>query len=245
MEFTEVDLVAVTKIQELKNCTTAKAKEIYRRAVLKLANPDVDGRDQIILEGVQSAPIVATDEEVEEAVSKPKKMTRNERRLAKKEKKEAKAKAPKKARKAPAKSGTPRIEHPLATLEREVVLTPVGDPKHVYTANLFGKKHVTIWVERNRSTGAEARFQSINVSQSQLDAAKKYAKTEELPIGVCVGVRVLSKLDQGYAVPLAIYEKFKIGEAGFNLSGAARQTYEQEGWAGVKLIEKAPDAEAA
>ena len=53
MEFTELDLVVVGKIQELKSTTVAKAKEIFRKQVLKMANPDVDGRAELVLEAIE------------------------------------------------------------------------------------------------------------------------------------------------------------------------------------------------
>jgi hypothetical protein len=248
MEFTELDLGAVAKIQEIRNCTHAKAKEIFRLGSLQLANPDAENRAELVLAAIERAGgELASDEEVEATVTK-KKPTKWERKQASKAKKEAKKangkKNGEKKRKAPAKSGT-RIEWPLAALDREVELTPVPDAKHVYTTNLFGKKHAVIWNERNRSTGAEARFQSINVSQPQLDAAKKHAKENDLQVGICVSVRVKDKLDQGYAVPIALFEKFKSGESGFNLSGAARKAYGEDGWEGVKFSAVEAKAKAA
>jgi hypothetical protein len=248
MEYTEADLAAVGKIQELKICSPAKAKEIYRKQVLALANPDVENRAELVLAAVERGANgnEASDEEVEETVSKKPKMSRNARRLAKKEKqaakKAAKPKAEKKAKKP--STSTPRVEYPLAELSREVELTAVPET-HLYTGNLFGKKHVIVWAERNRSTGAGARFQSVNVSESQLDEAKAYSKDNDLPVAVCCTVRVLGKLDQGYAVPVEVFSKNKSGASGFNLSGTARKAYAENGWDGVKFNEKKAEEKAA
>jgi len=241
-ELNELDLAAIGKIQELKNATIGKAKEIYRKLAKKLANEDVENRAELILDAVQRGiEVNGGSEEVDEPVAKKK--------AAKKEPKAKKEKAPKAAKKSngvkkPSKSAIPRIEHPLAKLEREVELTPVPET-HLYTANLFGKKHVMVWTERNRSTGAETRFQSVNVSESQLDELKKYAKAEDLPAAVCCTVRVLGKLDQGYAIPLDVFSKEKAGKSGFNLSGASRKAYSEDGWDGIKFSKNTVAEKAA
>jgi hypothetical protein len=237
MEFNETDLSAVGKIQEKRGCTIAKAKEVYRKHVLTLPNPDIDNRAELVLAAMDRGVEVASDEEVEETVTK-------------------KAKAPKKAKaekpaakksngKKPSRAVTPRVEYPLAKLERDVELTPVEGERGLYLATLFGKKHVTVWAERNRSTGADARYQSVNVSESQLEAAKKYGKANDLQVAVCCTVRVGGKLDQGYAIPLDVFHKEKAGKSGFNLSGAARKAYSEGGWDGVKFSERKSDEKAA
>jgi hypothetical protein len=255
-ELNELDLAAIEKIQELKNTTPANAKQIYRKHANKLPNPDIENRADLILAAIERGAEVASDEEVEESVTKPR-MTRNERRLAKREAKEAKAKAKKESKpkaakksngeKAPRKkaASVPRVEFPLAKLEREVELTPIPEERSLYTGLLFGKKTVTVWVERNRSTGADARYQSVNVSEAQLEAAKKYAKANDMPVAVCCSVRVLGKMDQGYAIPLDTFNKQKAGACSFNLSGAARKAYSEDGWDGVKFSEKKVEEKAA
>jgi hypothetical protein len=247
MDFNEVDLQAVGKIQELKSCTPAKAKEIFRKHAQKLANPDVEDRAQLVLDAIERGAEIASDEEVEETVTKKKASKPNGKAngAAKKEKKAAKPAAAKKSNgKKPSKTSTPRVEHPLAELEREVELTPIPEERGLYTATLFGKKHVTLWVERNRSTGAEARYQAVNVSESQLEAAKKYGKAEDMPVAVCCTIRVLGKLDQGYAVPFALFNSEKAGASSFNLSGAARKAYSEGGWDGCKFSSKAVEKAA-
>jgi hypothetical protein len=244
MEFTELDLAAAGKIQEKRGCTIAKAKEIYRKHVQALANPDIENRAELVLDSIERGVEIASDEEVEATVTKAKKAK------AKKEPKAKKKKAPKAAKKSngvkkPSKSANPRVEYPLAKLEREVELTPIEGERGLYTGLLFGKKTVTLWVERNRSTGADARFQSVNVSESQLDAAKKYGKANDMPVAVCCTVRVLGKLDQGYAISLDTFNKQKAGESSFNLSGAARKAYSEDGWEGVKFNEAKANEKAA
>lgn len=242
MEFNELDLAAAGKIQEKRGCTIAKAKEIYRKHVLKLANQDAENRAELVLEAIERGVDVGNgDEEIGSAESNGK----AKKKRAPKAPKEKKERAPKKAAaKKPSKSVTPRVEHPLAKLEREVELTPIPD-SHLYTAVLFGKKHVAVWVERNRSTGADTRFQSVNVSESQLDEGKKYAKAEDMPFAICCTVRVMGKLDQGYAIPADVFNKEKAGASGFNLSGAARKAYSEGGWDGIKFSSKKADEKAA
>jgi hypothetical protein len=236
MDFTELDLAAIGKIQEKRGCTIAKAKEVYRKHVLKMANPDVENRAELILESIERGVEVA--EEAEETVTKKAK----EKKAAKPE---AAAKPKAEKTKKPSKSATPRVEFPLAKLEREVELTPIEGERSLYMGTLFGKKTVTVWVERNRNTGADARYQSVNVSESQLEAAKKYGKANELPVAVCCTVRVLGKLDQGYAIPFDTFNKEKAGASGFNLSGAARKAYSEDGWDGVKFSPRKVEEKAA
>jgi hypothetical protein len=248
MDFTESDLSAVAVLQESQGVTVENAKQLYRKHVLKLANPDAPDRADIVLSAIGRGVEQATDEEVEESVAKPKKMTRNERRLARRAKETTKAKSKSKApRKSTAsKSENPRIECELAPLARDVELLPVADVANIYTASLFGRKHVAIWGERNRGNGASARFETVNLSDKRLDAAKKHGKTNNLPVAVCVTIRVAGRLDQGYAVPLSVFEKFEQGDKhGFALSGAARKEYGEQGWAGCKFSAKAVDSKAA
>jgi len=247
MDFTELDLAAVAKIQESKNVTPAKAKELFRQHVLKLANPDVENRAELVLESIGRDVAVATDEEVEEAVTK-KKLTRNERRLAKKEKQAAKKAAkPKATKKAPKKPVVTREEIARVAPEREVELSTTEVP-HVYTASLFSRKHVVNWQEINRTQGVAQRFNAVTMSNKRMDAAVKYAKAKDLPLAFCVTVKVLGKIDQGYAVSAELFHKFKHKQGpnwGFSLASAARKEYAESGWADCKFIEKAADTKAA
>jgi hypothetical protein len=241
VEFNEQDLAAAGKIQEKRGCTIAKAKEIYRKHVLKLANQDADNRAELVLDAIERGVEAGNGDEAAEAEANGK----AKKQRTPKAPKEKKERAPKKASaKKPSKSANPRIEHPLAKLEREVELTPLPET-HLYTGILFGKKSVIVWVERNRSNGADTRYQSVNVSESQLDEGKKYAKAEDMPFAVCCTVRVMGKLDQGYAIPVDVFNKEKAGEFGFNLSGAARKSYAENGWDGVKFSVKKVEEKAA
>jgi len=243
LTYSEGDLRVVGIIQERRNCTIDHAKSIYRGYVNKLANPDIPERSDLILETINRGVKLASDAEVEAAVSAPKKMTRFERKQAKKA-----AKAEKKPKKAP-KATTPRVprvEVALVPIEREVELTPVPELNHVYTANLFGRKHATTWTERCQN-GAAARFTTINVSTKQMDAVKQYAKENDLPVALCVAVRVNAKLDQGYAVPYSVFDQYRQKSENLlmTLKGAARKAYAEEGWAGCKFSEKAAAEKAA
>ena len=235
--YNESDLAAVGKIQESQGCTIAKAKEIFRKQVQKLANPDVEGRAQLVLDAIERGVEVASDEEVEETVSKKKAPK------ARKQKPAAKKSKSKKLRKAT----TPRTVQPLPELSREVELIPVAETLSVYTANLFGKKHVVVWTERDHGTGVAARFQTIAISGKQIDAAKKYGKENDLPLALCVTVRVNGRLDQGYAVPFKLFDEHRQRSKKNNLltlSGAARKAYSEGGWDGVKFSERSAEKAA-
>jgi hypothetical protein len=243
IDLTEADLVACGKIQELKTTTIAKAKEIYRKHVAALANPDVEGRAEIVFGNIQrGAKSTQFDTDgIEETPVKAKK----EKKV--KAPKVKKAKAEKKTKKAPKSERAPRVEVPLPALEREVELKPVEELAHVFTANLFGKKTAVILAERNRLKVA-GRFQAIGFSEKYLDAAVKYGKSNDLPVAVCAQVRVNGRVDQGYAIPLDVFSKFKCKEgiaAAVNLRGDARAAYENEGWAGVRFIEFKAQGKAA
>jgi hypothetical protein len=241
MDFTEQDLATVQVLQESRGCTPEQAKAAYRKYVNKLPNPDIENRAELILDSINRG-VPENGQDKEPAAEKP---TRNEKRLAKKKAKaDKKAKAPKAAKKGSKKTdSTPRVECELAKLERDVELTPT-EQSGVYTANLFGRKTAVVWAERNRSNGAAARFETVNVSEKRLDNAKKYAKENDLPVAVCVTVRVIGKLDQGYAVPLALFNKLKTGSNAFALSGAARKAYAEEGYADCKFVVKAQEKAA-
>jgi hypothetical protein len=243
LEFNYFDLEAAGKIQERRGCTIAKAKEIYKKHVQALANPDIENRAELVLESIERGVEVASDEEVEETVTKAKKVK------AKKEPKAKKEKAPKAAKKSkekkPSKSANPRVDHPFAKPEREVELTPTETP-NVYTALLFGRKAAVIWHQVNYERGVEARGQWLQLSQKRLDAAQEFAKANDLPVAICATIRIKGKLDQGYAVPLATFDKFKMKKHnGMVMNGAARKAYSEDGWDGVKFSEAKASEKAA
>ena len=243
IELTEADLVACGKIQETKNTTIAKAKEIFRKYVAKLANPDVEGRADLVLENVLRAKNngdMPTDVMEDEPVKKTKKA-----KVAKtpKVKAEKKAKAPKQ----PKAEKVPRLEVPIPELTSDVELKVVTDQKHVYTASVFGKKHAVLFAERRRNK-AGARFQAIGFSDKHLSLVFDYAKEKGLPVAICAAVRVNGKADQGYVIPYDVFDKFQCKEGlatAVNLRAEARLAYETEGWAGVKFNEAKAEKAAA
>jgi hypothetical protein len=247
IELTESDLVACGKIQETKNTTIAKAKELFRRHAAKLANPDVEGRADIVLENVLrggKSTEFNTDVFEEEAPVKEKKEKKAKTPKAPKAEKTPKAAKAPKAKKASAEKVS-RPDIPLPELEREVEIKSVEEQPHVFTANLFGKKHAVAYAERNREGGADHRFESIGVSERRLGLVEDYAKANDLPVAIAAVVRVKGRLDQGYAIPLEVFEKFKGKSLAVNLSGEARQAYQESGWAGVKFIEVKSEKKAA
>ena len=213
----EADLAVVSKIQEAKSTTRQRANEFYRNQVKKLANPDIENRAEIIWENFQRG---TTPEPAEKPVK------------AKAEKKANEPKVPKAA-----KVKAEVVEVPLPALDREVELKPVADLSGVYTGKMLGGKHVVIWAERNRSNGADHRFESVGVSEGRLDKAKQYAKENDLPVALAVTVRVKDRLDQGYAIPVELFTKFKGKSMAVVLSVEARAAYAEKGWAGVKFVE--------
>lgn len=234
LTYTESDLNAVGRIQQDRGCTIENAKAVYRKYILKLANPDADNRAELVLASI-SRGVQASDEEVEASIA-PKRVAKKV--TAKKEPKAKKVAKPKAERK--------RIDWPITKPEKEVELTE-SDVPHVYTASLFGKKYATIWAELDHATqGADSRFGPIPISQVRLSAAKSYGKENDLPIAVCVTVRVGGRLDQGYAIPVALFEKFEAGKKKqLSLSGAARKAYSENGWDGVRFTEKKVEEKAA
>lgn len=227
IELNEDDMQVVLKLQEAKNTTIQRAKDFYRIQVKKLANPDISNRSEIILENFQRG---RNGNSADVFDDKPKK--------AAKAKKVAKVKAAK-----PEK--TPRVEVSLPELSREVELKQTEQP-YVFTANLFGKKHAVILAEIDHGKGAESRFGYIGVSARRLDLAKKYAKENDLPLAICATVRVKGRLDQGYAVPLVLFEKYKLeSKHALTLGKEARSAYQADGWAGVKFTEAKVEKKAA
>jgi hypothetical protein len=231
LTFSEADLKVIDKIQQDRGCTREHAKAVYRKYVNKLANPDIENRAELVLGAVTRGVKAASDDEVEAAV------TINPGRTKK-------AATVPKAKKTLSESK--RIEWPLAKLEREIELTPT-DTNHIYTANLFGRKHATVWAELDHAEqGTKSRFGPVDISARRLEALKEFARINTLPIAICVTVRVGGRLDQGYAVPFALYDAFKKGaKNAFTVSGLARKAYSEGGWDGVKFSEKAVTEKAA
>ena len=239
IELNEDDLTAVGKIQELKNVTIAKAKEIFRKYAKQLANPDVEGRSEIILDNIKRGKN-GNSADVFEDEPKPNKAKATKTPKVKAEKK---AKAPKQ----PKAEKVPRLEVPIPELTSDVELKVVTDQKHVYTASVFGKKHAVLFAERRRNK-AGARFQAIGFSDKHLSVVLDYAKEKGLPVAICAAVRVNGKADQGYVIPYDLYDKFQCKEGlatAVNLRAEARLAYETEGWAGVKFNEAKAEKAAA
>lgn len=224
IELNEQDIAAVGKIQERKNTTLARAKEYYRIQVKKLANPDVSNRHEIILEN----------------------LTRGDGRSAPKGKKAKSASKRKAAKEVDFDADPKRPEVPLPEMSREVELKPT-EQAHVFTANLFGKKHAVIQAEIDHGKGAEDRFGYVGVSERKLNLAKAFAKENGgLPLAIAATVRVKGRLDQGYAVPLEVFEAHMLkSKHALTLSGKARLAYQEVGWAGVKFVELKAEAKAA
>ena len=239
--YTEADQTAIAKIQESRVITRDAAVKLFRKNMLALANPEAENRAELILEAVQRTNGHAQSAEAVSDITKPRKMTRNERRLANKEKKAMKKTAQKEAPK--------RVEPvEVPELDREVELKLVGDSHpYVYTANLFGRKHAVVWSEINHDKeGAGGRFGFVSVSARRLAFAESFAKENSLPIAVCATVRVKGKLDQGYAVPLAAFEEFKLeSKNALTLGSKARSAYREQGWDNCKFVEAKVEQKAA
>jgi hypothetical protein len=237
-------MVAVKWIQELKSCKVSKAKEIYREAVQKLANPDIADRHEIAYGNILRG---------EKGNTEPGKAPSSHEPTKEKTVAEKKAKAPKKAaaKKATSEPKTPRQVVELADLTREVELTPAGEGFNgVYTANLFGKKHSVYWIDIDHADpGAAARFAPPHLSEKKLDLARKFALKAEIPLAVCVTVRVKGRVDQGYAATEELVKKFSNkmsrGRISLSMSADARLAYRQDGWDGCKFSVKESDSKAA
>lgn len=225
IELNEDDIQVVLKIQEAKNTTIARAKEFYRLQVKKLANPDVQGRHQIILDNFNRS---RNGEKPEVVVVFKKEKTAKAQKV-----------------KAPEAEKPVRSEVPLPEIAKEVELKPTEQP-YVYTANLFGRKHAVVSANVDHTNGAESRFGYIGVSERRLNFAKEYAKANDLPVAICATVRIKGRLDQGYAVPLDSFEKFILkSKHALTLGAEARQAYASEGWASVKFTEVKAEKKAA
>jgi hypothetical protein len=225
----EEDMLVVGKIQELKNTTIARAKEYYRKKVNSLANPDVADRAQIIWDGFKRGDKVGAEApEKETTMPKAKKV-----KAAKKEK-------------APKAEKVAKVDVPLPELDTEIELKPVDGLPYVFTALLGGKKHACVQASVDHGNGADSRFGYIGVSERRLSAVKAHAKENDLPVAVCATVRLKGRLDQGYAVPLEVFEKFKMeSKHALTLGSEARAAYAKDGWAGVKFIEAKSEKKAA
>lgn len=246
----EHDLKVIRWIQELRSCKVSQATELYRQQAKKLADPDHPQRHDIIWEAVQrgekiepakeAAPRSGRSELTAQMVTTADKIKPKEKAvMPEKEKKAKKAKKPAKKAKAPA---APRPEVELAELSRDVELTPAGDEfKHVYTANLFGKKHAAVLASAAYDVDEpkKFRFNPIHISETRLDRAKKYASDQGLPLAVCAEVWMKDRRHQGYAVPEELLSKFATkmsrGRIAMSLSAEARLAYREGGWDGVKF----------
>jgi hypothetical protein len=229
IELNEDDIAVVLKIQEAKNTTISRAKEYYRLQAKRLANPDIKNRAEIILEnfnrnrnGKQTSDVFA-----EKTVKKTKKGAKTSGAASK-------------------SAPEPELEVALPELEREVELRPVTDHKRVYSALLFGKRTVVVMGEIDHGNGAADRFGYVGISEKKLTEAKRYARENEMPVAVCAIVRVKGRLDQGYAVPLNLFEKFALkSKHALTLGKEARAAYAEDGWAGVKFVEIKGEEKAA
>jgi hypothetical protein len=241
--FNESDYDVVKWIQELKGCTVARAKQIFIQKALRLAQPDLHNRHEIVWEAVKRG---------EKISDKPKEKRQVAPEKAEKPKKAKKAAAPK-AVKAAKPKPEPRVEIPLAELTREVELTQSNDEKfkNFHTATLFGKKHAAFWIVVNHEDqGTAARFGPAHLSEQRIAGLKEYASQEGLPLAVCVAVRIKGRLDQGYAIAEELLKKFSTkmsrGRISLSLSHAARSAYRETGWDNCKFSEKpSPESKAA
>ncbi len=232
----ENDLIVVGKIQERKGCTLARAREAYRIHAAKLADPSRLDRHDVIWENIQRGNKSASSDVKE--ITKEKVMP-----------KAKKAKAKKVAKAKVESNGLARVKVELAELEREIELTPAGDEfKHVFTANLFGRKHAVIMAEIDHSKGVEDRFGYVPVSIGRLKQASDFSAVhDKLPVAIVAVVRVKGRVDQGYAVPREVFSEFMLkSKHALTLSGKARFAYRANGWDGCKFsVAKAESEKAA
>jgi hypothetical protein len=252
LTYSEEDLRVVGLIQEKRNCTIDHAKSIYRSLVNKLANPDIEGRAEIVLEAFNRVAEVASDEEVEAAVDAPKKpkMTKNERRLAKKAEKAAKdaqkkAKAPKKASGKKERTRKPKEEpEPLVELSREVELTPIED-SNFYQVKFKGARATAYLLRRDQF--AAARFGPLHIADTKFSELKKAAKKAEQEAVVCIERRVNGKVEQGYVLPVSSFQYLGDNNPYWRLefSNADRKAHAEAGYDDARFSEKPAEAKAA
>lgn len=242
---TEKDLQVVGRIQEARGCTVAKAREIFRKYAKQLADPDHADRAQLV-----SDNFFRTEEFDPSADNPVKDSAEEQTKMAPEETKKKKARKKPAAKKKAAKPKTAAVPAlALADLTREVELQPTEE-KHVHTALLFGKKHAVSWSEIGHDKGAKSRFAPPHLSEVRLDAAIAYGKTNDLPVAVCVTIRVSGRLDQGYAIPSEVFKKFitkmSRGRMSLSMSNEARAAYREGGWDDVKFsVAKSEQAAAA
>jgi hypothetical protein len=128
----------------------------------------------------------------------------------------------------PAATEIPRVV-PETTLE----LRPVDGVK-AHTALVHGRKAVVAFQERNRAE-ASHRFDGVALSTARMEACKKLAKTESLPLYVGLQVRVGGKLDQGYLVTYDLWHKLTNDAGDFLLNNPARLAYQEGGMVGIRF----------
>ncbi len=104
----------------------------------------------------------------------------------------------------------------------------------VHTAKIQGRKAVVIFQERNREE-ASHRFDGVALSETRMEACKKFAKAESLPLYMALAVRVGGKLDQGYLVTYELWKKLTNPAGDFMLSAPARLAYAEGGMVGVRF----------
>ena len=148
---------------------------------------------------------------------------------APKPKRAAKAKKAAKTAASPA----PATEIPRVAPETTLELKTVDGVK-AHTALVRGRKAVVAFQERNRAE-ASHRFDGVALSTARMEACKKLAKAESLPLYVGLQVRVGGKLDSGYLINYEIWKKLTNPAGDFILSTPARLAYQEGGMVGVKF----------
>jgi hypothetical protein len=246
MQFGEKDLEAVKQIQELAGISEENAKAKFRQAANKLANPEVEGRHELVLENIKAELAKQGENGVKNGEKKPK-LTRNEKRLAKKEK-QATAKKAKAAK--PKTPKTPRVSKPreepfpLTELSREVELKPLDDSPFYQVK--FGSANATaLFLERDRAAGS--RFAPIHLADTKVTELKKAAKKNEQDAVVCVALRTNGKVEQGYIVPISSF-KYLSDENPYHqlrFSNSDRKAHAEVGYDDAKFVILKAETKAA
>lgn len=147
---------------------------------------------------------------------------------------------PKAAKPAP-ETGTPekpaapaRVDSPT----HQIILTPVAGYR-AHTTVVHGKKAVVVFQERNRGK-ADARYNSVTVSDGKISDGVKAAKQSDLPLYIGLQVRVSGRWDSGWLIPAALFKQWRRGQD-FNLGIEARAAYaaDKESLAGGVRFEAA------
>lgn len=200
--FTDADRAAVKTIQEMTGCMPEQARGMYRTAAKTLADPDVEGRDKIILENLERAGWVRPEPPAPKKTRNERRIETNKRRDAKKA--EKKAKAPKKANgeKKTRERKAKEEPAPLVELGRELELMPVDD-SNFHQVKFKGAYATAYFLERDRKAGQ--RFGNVHIADTKFNELKKAAKKNEQDAVVCIALRVNNKLEQGYVVPVSAF----------------------------------------